>query len=231
MNKVCVIIPVLNEEENIVKIFNNIKLIKKKLDILYIDDNSTDKTRNEIKKLKKKNKNIFFMFRNSKKGIGSAHKDGIKWCYKKKYTKILTMDCDGTHNPKYIPKLLKESELCDLVITTRFKNKNSLKDWPLRRKFLTTLRLIITKIILNINYDSSGAFRCFCRNKILLKDIMLINSNNYDFFFESIYRFDKKKYYIKEIPIQLPFRKLGKSKMTIYHIMQSLFTLIKIKFI
>ena len=88
MNKICVIIPVLNEEENIIKIFNNIKLIKQKLDILFIDDNSTDKTRNEIKKLKRKNKNIFFIFRNSKKGIGSAHKDGIKWCYKKSMLKL-----------------------------------------------------------------------------------------------------------------------------------------------
>ena len=141
------------------------------------------------------------------------------------------MDCDGTHNPSYIKKLLAMSKLYDLVITTRFKDKDSLKDWPLSRKFLTILRLIVTKIILNINYDSSGAYRCFCTKKIMLKDILSIKSNNYDFFFESIYKLNKKKYSIKEIPIKLPFRKLGKSKMTIFHIFQSLFTLIKIRLV
>ena len=85
MNKICLVIPVLNEEKNIQKIYNKIKKIKTKLDILFIEDNSTDNTREEIKKLNKKNKNVKYLFRNKKKGIGSAHKDGIKWCYKNEF--------------------------------------------------------------------------------------------------------------------------------------------------
>ena len=82
-----------------------------------------NQTRQKILHLKKNNKNIYFIFRNKKKGIGSAHKDGIRWCYKKKYTSIVTMDCDGTHNPKYISSLLKKSKYFDMVITSRFKKK------------------------------------------------------------------------------------------------------------
>ena len=107
MNKICLIIPVYNEEENIQKLFIKIKKLKIKFDILYIEDNSTDNTRAEILKLVKKNKYIKYIFRKRKKGIGSAHKEAIKWCYKKKYQKILSMDADGTHDPKYIPALLK----------------------------------------------------------------------------------------------------------------------------
>ena len=228
-NIICIIIPVLNEEKNIKlilkKIFNKIKTI----DILFIDDNSKDNSRKEIKKNCKKYKNIFYIFRDNVKGIGSAHKEGIKWCYKKKYETIITMDCDGTHDPKYIPKLLNKSKKSDLVLTTRFKSKNSLRDWPIFRKFLTYLRLKLTKLILNMDYDASGAYRCFKTKKIKLKDLTDIESDNYDYFLESVYILSRKNYIIREIPINLPFRKLGKSKMTIRHIFQSLTRLIALK--
>ena len=80
--KLCLIIPTLNEENNIRKIYKKILNTKIKLDILFVDDNSTDKTRLIIKKLSNKNKKVKFIFRNNKKGIGSAHKDAIKYAYK-----------------------------------------------------------------------------------------------------------------------------------------------------
>ena len=52
--KICVIIPTLNEETNIIKIFNSLKKIKVKFDLLFIDDNSKDKTQKIIKNLKSK---------------------------------------------------------------------------------------------------------------------------------------------------------------------------------
>ena len=65
--KSCVIIPTLNEENNILKLYNKILKTKINLDILFIDDNSSDNTRLIIKKLSKKNKKIKFIFRNNKK--------------------------------------------------------------------------------------------------------------------------------------------------------------------
>ncbi len=56
-------------------------------------------------------------------GVGSAHKDGFIWAYKKNYKIIITMDADGTHDPKYIEFLMEELENCDIVITSRFLKK------------------------------------------------------------------------------------------------------------
>ena len=218
MNKICLILPVLKEEKNISKIYNKIKKVIKKIDILFVEDKSTDKTRYEILKIQKKNKNIFCLSRKIKKGIGSAHKDGIKWCYKKKYKTIITMDADGTHDPKYIPILIKKSKDYDIVTTSRFKKADSLVDWPLHRKILTYIRLLITKILIGINFDASGAFRCFETKKMPLNDIIGVKSNHYDYFLESLYIIFKKKYSIYEVPIKLSYRKLGKSKMSITHI-------------
>ena len=82
--KICLIIPTLNEETNILKIFQKIRNTKIKLDILFIDDNSTDESQKIIINLKKKYNFVKYIFRNKKIGIGSAHKDGIKYAYKKK---------------------------------------------------------------------------------------------------------------------------------------------------
>ena len=165
--KLCVIIPTLNEEKNIYKLFKRINKTKVKLDILYIDDNSLDKTQSFIKELKKKNKNIKYIFRKNRTGIGSAHKEGIKFCYKKKYDLIITMDGDGTHDPKYFKQMISNSKKFDYVITSRFKKPNLLKDWPLSRKILTYSRHFIVKFFLGINFDASGAYRCFSVKKML----------------------------------------------------------------
>ena len=148
--KSCVIIPTLNEENNIVKLYNKILKTKTNLDILFIDDNSSDNTRLVIQKLSKKNKKIKFIFRNNKKGIGSAHKDAIKYAYKKKYNLIITMDADGTHDPKYFKQMIKKAYTSDYVITSRFKKEDLIKDWPIERKIITYLRHFLVKSFLGL---------------------------------------------------------------------------------
>jgi len=220
-----IIIPTLNEKKNIKKLFFQIKKLKINTDILFIDDNSIDGTRNDIINFSKKYKKVKFIFRPKKLGIGSAHKVGLIYGYKNRYKKILTMDADGTHDPKYIKKMFKESNNFHLVITNRFIRSNSLYDWPLFRKILTTIRFYLINILLNFNYDSSGAYRCYNVKKIKINDILLAKDLSYSFFWESIYHLHKKKYLIKQIAVNLPFRKTGSSKMKLKDIIYSLFYL------
>lgn len=229
MSKVIIIIPVLNEENNIIPIFNKIKKsLKFKNDILFIDDDSKDHTQKKILQIKKKFKNIYLLKRKNKTGIGSAHKDGIRWSYKKNYDVIVTMDCDGTHDPIHINKMipLVYQNKYQIVSTNRFLKKNSLKDWVLWRKVLTNLRHILISTMLGINYDSSGAFRCYDINKVSLKDIIKAKSNSYSFFWESMFLLSKK-YKIYEIPISLPGRVAGTSKMSLKHIIGALAYLLR----
>ena len=120
-----IVIPTLNENKNISIIYKKILKIYKNAHILFIDDNSTDGSKNEIINIKNKNKNVNFVFRDSKLGIGSAHKLGIKYAKKRGYSFICTMDCDGTHHPKTIKKMFKYVKKNNLIITTRFKKKKS----------------------------------------------------------------------------------------------------------
>lgn len=227
--RTCIIIPTLNEKGNISKLFYKISKFNIKTDILFIDDNSSDGSRNEIFILSKKYKNIKYLFRNSRMGIGSAHKEGIKYCYKKKYDTIITMDCDGTHDPRYIKSLLHYSKYYDYVSTNRFLKNRLLSDWPFKRILITKIRHYLVSFMLNIKFDASGAYRCFKIKKIKIEDILLAKNDNYAFFWEITYILNIKGYSIYEIPVKLPYRKLGKSKMKLFHIIDSLIHLIKIK--
>ena len=228
--KSCVIIPTLNEENNILKLYKKIIKTKINLDVLFIDDNSTDNTRLLIKRLSKQSKKIKFIFRNNKKGIGSAHKDAIKYAYKKKYSLIITMDADGTHDPKYFKSMISKASMYDYVITSRFKKSNLIKDWPIERKIITYVRHFLVRFFLGLTYDASGAYRCFLTKKIPLNIFFKSKNNDYAFFWEVTYLIKLQRYTIYEIPVKLVYRKLGKSKMKLKHIVYSLFYLIKIFF-
>ena len=91
-----IIIPTYNEKKNIPIIIKNVFFYVKNFVLLFIDDNSPDGTQLVIKNYTKNKNNIKLIIRKKKLGIGSAHKQGIIWGYKKKFLKIITMDCDGT---------------------------------------------------------------------------------------------------------------------------------------
>ena len=223
-----IVIPTLNENKNIGIVYKKIVNLYKKANILFIDDNSDDGSKKEILDLRKKNKKVNYIFRKKKLGIGSAHKLGIKMEKKKNYRYVCTMDCDGTHEPKSIKIMFKYIEKYNLVTTTRFKYKNSLKDWPLKRIIITKLRYYSVRFILGTKLDSSGGFRLYDLKKIKLKDIFLAKDSNYNFLWESIFILELKKYKITEIPIILKNRSLGSSKMSLNDIFYGIFYLLKV---
>ena len=222
MNNTIIIVPTLNEKVNIEILLNKLIETKINFDLLFIDDNSIDGTQEAIKKLVRENQNINCIFRPKKMGIGSAHKDGLIWSYEKKYKTIITMDADGTHDSKYIKYLIEELKNFDIVVTNRFLEKNLLENWPLFRVFLTRSRHFMISLFLSIPYDASGAFRCINCQKVVLSDLILAKSDSYAYFWESIFILHKKKYRIGQIPIHLPYRTVGFSKMTMKDIFSSL---------
>ena len=227
--KIIIIIPTLNENDNVIFLYDSI-VKKQKIPILFIDDNSTDGTRDKIFELSRKNKMVKFIFRKKRYGIGSAHREGINWALKKNYNSCITMDADRTHNPLEIKNLLKKlkKNKADIIITSRFINKGSLEDWPVLRKFITKIRFYLVKLILNTNLDSSGGFRCYNLKTIKKKDFQFAEDNGYFFLIESLFYFQKLKYKIVEIPAKLKFRVSGKSKMRFIDILSSLINLFKL---
>ena len=140
--RILIIIPTLNEEKNIEFIIKKIIFLYKEIKILVVDDNSKDETINILKKLNKKQ--VSYVVRKKKLGLGSAHKYGILHSYKKSFDYCITIDADGTHDPSRIKLMINylNKNKYDIVNTSRFILKSSLKDWPLYRKLLTIFRFI-----------------------------------------------------------------------------------------
>src|SRR4030042_4257009 len=226
--KLLIFIPTYNEKENIKPLIEAInKEGIQNLKILFIDDNSPDGTGKILDNLSKKYSNLFVIHRKGKLGIGSAHFKAIHWAYKKGYQKLITMDCDFTHNPKYIKRMLYYSDKFDLVTTSRYLRKDSLNSWSTSRKILTYLGHFLTKILLGMPYDASGAFRLYDLNKISEKVFGLVKSSSYSFFFESLYFINLNNYHIKEISIVLLSRSRGQSKMKLSDIKTNMLFLFK----
>ena len=228
MPKKILIIPTYNERYNVPIIYRKIRKYNKNIEILFVEDNSPDKTIDVIKNIKKKDNKVKFLLRKKKSGIGSAHKIAISWAAKRNYKLCITMDADLTHNPKYISKMIKLSDHYDLVQTNRFLDRRSIKTWPFYRRLLTRSRFILLRFLLGINYDSSGAFRCYNFKKLDYRLLLFAKNNSYSFFWESIYILVKEKSKIKEIKMIQKYRSIGSSKMEIKHWLHGLYYLLVI---
>lgn len=221
MKKSLIFIPTYNEISNIGNLLSKIRNLYSTIDIFVVDDNSTDGTVKFLKNIR--DEKIKYDIRKKKYGIGSAHKHGINYAYNKGYDYLITMDADGTHEPENIKFFLGLIKKYDIINTNRFLKKDSLIDWPLSRKVFTYTRFYLNKYLLGVNLDSSGAFRCYNLKKINKSHLDLVTGSSYSFFWESLFILKEKSYTVYEIPINLPYRKNGSSKITIKDIVGSLF--------
>jgi len=224
--KILVFIPTYNERENVEKICADILRLGLGLDVLFLDDNSPDGTGVVLDRISEKYSNVHVIHRTGKLGIGSAHIDGINWAYDQGYTTLITMDCDFTHQPEALPGFISNAEVYDIVVGSRFMLRTSLYEWNLYRKVMTFFGHFLTKKCLKMTYDATGAFRLYRLDKIPRRVFHVVNSKTYSFFFESLYILNFNGYSIGEIPIELPARTYGHSKMSPKEIFKSVFHLL-----
>tara|TARA_Y100000590_G_C15584834_1_gene963739 strand:+ start:68 stop:796 length:729 start_codon:yes stop_codon:yes gene_type:complete len=228
--KILILLPTLNEVHHISKLYKKIIKLKRNFDFLFIDDGSIDGTWEKIKKIKKNKKNVFIIRRKNREGLGKAHKDGLLWAYKKKYTYLITMDTDFAHDPKYIPKLLKKISKNDLVVGSRYLRKKSTPNWSFYRILLSKGAYMTSYLLFNHTYDSTNAFRCYNLKKIKKSFISFCKSNDYDFFFTSLTILNLIKYKISQLPMVIKGRTAGNSKMQIKHMCKSIYMMFSLFF-
>jgi len=216
-----IFIPTYNEKENARDLYKEIKALGIKADILFMDDNSPDGTGGILDTIAHNDSSVKVIHRPGKLGIGSAHSQGIQYAYTHGYKKLLTMDCDFTHSPKDIPRMLAASQDRDVTIASRYLQSNSLPGWNPLRRFLTYFAHFLTRVCLGNHFDASGAFRVYDLQKIPMGVFQLVESKSYSFFFESIFILTKNHFTINEIPIVLPSRTYGHSKMNCFEAFKS----------
>jgi dolichol-phosphate mannosyltransferase len=207
------LIPTYNEAKNIERIYRALVSQGLDLDYLFVDDNSPDGTGAIIDRLAAENPRVHAIHRPGKLGVGSAHQKGIAWAYDRGYALLLTMDADFTHSPNKVKELLAVGEAGDVVIGTRFESPGGLAGWVWYRKLLTRGAHWITLLMLGMPYDASGAFRLYHLDRIPREIFLLVRDTGYSFFWESLYVLWMNGFSVHQIPIELPPRTYGTSKM------------------
>ncbi len=232
MSKTLIFSATYNEKENIKELIEKINKYHKILDILIIDDNSPDKTGDILKRLKKKNKNLYYIFREKKLGLDSAHKIAYQYALEKNYIKLITMDADLSHNPEEIPKFIKLLDEHEFVIGSRY-SKGGNCEMPFLRLLLSVIGNNLIKFCMRIKCNEfTTSYRGFNLKRLKNFHLNNVKSKGYSFFMETIFRINQKKFNIYEIPINFKNRSKGKSKIPkieIFRTLKNLFLLILFK--
>lgn len=211
--KSIVLIPTYNERENITKIIKEVLGQDKNLHLLIIDDSSPDGTFEIVRHLMRKNKRLHLLLRAKKEGLGRAYLNGFDWALGRGYQKVITMDADFSHPPRYIPRLLKAADFADVVIGSRYVRGGKIVGWPLKRHLISRFANLIVRMLLGLKpKDSSGGFKCYDR-KFLRKLPRHFESRGYSYGAETLLYAQMQNLKITEVPITFYERRLGKSKI------------------
>jgi dolichol-phosphate mannosyltransferase len=230
LQRALIIIPTYNEKENIGLLIKAIDGVVPGIHILIVDDGSPDGTSSFVKEISVERQGLFVMDRLKKEGLGKAYIAGFHWALDRDYEKILEMDADFSHDPKYLPDLLKSMENNDLVIGSRYISGVNVVNWPMARLMLSYYASALQRIFIGIPIrDCTAGFKCFRRKVLETIDLSHIGSSGYSFQIEMNYYAWRHKFRIKEIPIVFTDRQRGVSKMSTKIIREGLILLWKLR--
>ncbi|MSR02105.1 MAG: polyprenol monophosphomannose synthase [Gemmatimonadetes bacterium] len=210
-----VILPTYDESENISQIVPAILEQDDRLEVLVVDDNSPDGTGRLADQLAAAIARVHVLHRPQKEGLGKAYLAGFAWGLERKFDRLLEMDADFSHDPKFLPKLLAAADSADLVVGSRYKSGVNVINWPMSRLLLSYCANIYVRWVTGLPLtDATGGFKCFRREVLEALPFERVRSNGYAFQIEMSFRAWRKKYRVVEIPIVFTDRVEGSSKMS-----------------
>ncbi|MEX2214137.1 MAG: polyprenol monophosphomannose synthase [Phycisphaeraceae bacterium] len=223
MPKLTICLPTYNEKENLplmVEAILAVDLPQVSHGILVVDDNSPDGTGQVADELALKHPDrVSVLHRTAKEGLGKAYLHAFKVAIDQGADLILHMDCDGSHRPEDLPKLVAAIDSADLVIGSRYTKGGSVaENWPWYRKALSAFanRIYIRSILRTGINDATGGFRLWRKEALFAVDPWnRIRSSGYAFMIELTYLALRTGCRVREVPIHFPERSLGKSKMSL----------------
>jgi dolichol-phosphate mannosyltransferase len=182
--------------------------------VLVIDDNSPDGTGELADRLAAELSFVDVLHRERKEGLGRAYIDGFRIALERGAELVLEMDCDFSHDPKDVPRLIEAAGSADLVLGSRYVPGGGVRDWGLVRRLISRGASLYTRLLLMPVKDATGGFKCFRREVLERLDLDAITSRGYMFQIETTFRARRAGFTIREIPITFADREVGGSKMS-----------------
>jgi len=215
-----VIIPTYNEAVNLERI---VAAARAELDrvaaddyrILVVDDGSPDGTGSIADSLAARSDTVAVLHRAHKAGLGAAYLAGFHRALGAGARRVIEMDADFSHDPRYLPALLAASADADVVLGSRYVAGGGVRDWSLLRKLISRGGGLYARAILGVDVnDLTGGFKCITREVLEAIDLPSVRAQGYVFQIEVTYRAILAGFTVREIPIVFADRTAGKSKMS-----------------
>jgi dolichol-phosphate mannosyltransferase len=219
MSKTIIVIPTYNEVDNLPRMIPALlELPIDDMGILVVDDGSPDGTGQKADDFAAEFPGqVNVLHRKEKSGLGPAYIAGFKRAMELGADYIVQMDCDFSHQPKYVPELVnKINEGYDLVVASRWMKGGGVDEkWGIRRKLLSwwANRVYVPTILRLPVHDATAGFKIWRRETLIGLDLDRIRSNGYVFQVEMSYVAWRLGFKLGEIPIHFPDRQIGESKM------------------
>lgn len=218
MHQNLVLIPTYNEKENVERMIRKVFSLKTLFEILIIDDNSPDGTAEIVDRLIPEfSDRLHILKRAGKEGLGKAYLAGFHWALARPYEYIFEMDCDFSHNPRYLEKLYAActQQNADLAIGSRYISGINVINWPLGRVLMSYIASMYVRTITGMKImDTTAGFKCYHRKVLETIDFDNIRLKGYGFQIEMKFKTWKHGFKIVEVPIIFKDRTRGASKMS-----------------
>jgi dolichol-phosphate mannosyltransferase len=182
--------------------------------VLVIDDGSPDGTGEIAERLKTELGFVDVLHREQKEGLGRAYIAGFAWALEHGAELVLEMDCDFSHNPADVPRLIEAADDADLVLGSRYVAGGGTHNWSRVRRIISTGGSFYARTLLHVQIrDLTGGFKCYRCEVIEAIDPGTVSARGYAFQIETTYRALRANFRVEEIPIIFSDRAAGGSKM------------------
>ncbi len=210
-----VIVPTYNEAENLRRLVAAV-LAHDGFSLLIVDDHSPDGTGDLAEQLKAQYPGrLDVLHRSGKLGLGTAYIAGFRYALARDYAYVIEMDCDFSHPPEALPRLVAAAGAADVVVGSRYVRGGGTPGWPLLRRVISRGGSLYTQLVLGIGVaDTTAGFICFRREALAALDLARIQATGFGFQVEVKYRCHQKGLRIAEVPITFVDRQAGQSKMS-----------------
>ncbi len=210
-----VIIPTYNERENIEPMAEAVRRSLPEADLLFVDDRSPDGTGDIADRLAGGSDRIFVLHRARKEGLGPAYRHGFAWALARDYESIVEMDCDFSHDPVDLPRLVAATRAdADLAIGSRYIPGAGIVGWSPSRYLLSAAANRYARLVLGGDIrDWTSGFKCFRRRALVPVLADPAPANGYVFQVQGTYRVVRRGFRVVELPIIFHERTRGASKV------------------
>jgi dolichol-phosphate mannosyltransferase len=189
---------------------------EKGVHVLVIDDASPDGTGEIADRLAAGLDYVGVLHRARKDGLGPAYLAGFQRALADGADLVLEMDCDFSHDPNDVPRLIGAvEEGADLALGSRYVRGGSVRNWGTVRRLVSSGGSLYARLLLGLNVrDLTGGFKCYRRSVLEGIDLSAIHSKGYAFQIETTYRALRAGFRVVEVPITFADREVGGSKMS-----------------